>query len=69
MGIQPDCPICRGYGLVCESHPFSPWSTDLPEGCECSPGMACICSPNHDLPPEAKVLLSVSDSSNQRNSP
>lgn len=63
MRIQSNCSICHDYGWVCESHLFSPWNTDLPEGCECSPGMACVCNPNRDLPLNARVLLSVFDSS------
>lgn len=40
------CSICHGVGIVCESHPFSPWDDSIDEGCECSPGMPCLCNRN-----------------------
>lgn len=37
-----ECPICEGWGWVCEDHPDKVWA---PGGCECGAGMPCLCTP------------------------
>jgi len=50
------CEICKGVLWVCESHPDKPWD-DSANGCECGPGMPCICNPSGALPPGAEIIL------------
>jgi hypothetical protein len=40
--MNPNCPICRGIGWVCENHPDKPWAEDI--GCRCGAGMPCKCN-------------------------
>jgi hypothetical protein len=37
--MNPNCPICRGIGWVCENHPEKPWDLEL--GCVCGAGAPC----------------------------
>jgi hypothetical protein len=37
--MNPNCPICRGIGWVCENHPEKPWDSEL--GCVCGAGAPC----------------------------
>lgn len=37
------CDICKDVKLVCESHQDKPWDELISGGCECGPGMPCIC--------------------------
>lgn len=41
--INPNCPICRGLGWVCENHPYLAWTKDR-RGCQCGAGMPCACN-------------------------
>lgn len=36
---SPECPTCRGDGLVCEDHPDRPWRDG--DGCCGAPGQPC----------------------------
>ena len=40
--MNPNCPICRGIGWVCENHPEKPWDPEL--GCVCGAGAPCKCN-------------------------
>lgn len=40
--MNPNCPICRGIGWVCENHPEKPWDLEL--GCVCGAGAPCKCN-------------------------
>jgi hypothetical protein len=53
--MNPNCPICRGIGWVCENHPEKPWDLEL--GCVCGAGAPCKCNetdgvdePMRDIP-------------------
>ena len=39
-----ECPICEGWGWVCENHPDKVWDTSA-GGCECGAGAPCRCTP------------------------
>jgi hypothetical protein len=42
---KPNCEVCFGEGLVCESHPMRPWEAGTPADCACgAPGMPCACT-------------------------
>ena len=41
-GMNPNCPICRGIGWVCENHSEKPWDPEL--GCVCGAGAPCKCN-------------------------
>lgn len=54
------CEICKGVLWVCESHPDSPCDDSEDGGCECGPGMPCVCNPTGALPDSAVVITTVS---------
>ncbi len=39
-----ECPVCEGWGWVCENHPERVWDTSA-GGCECGAGEPCRCTP------------------------
>lgn len=43
LAVGLPCEACRGWGWVCEDHPYAPFSTDpIVPGCPCdAPGMPC----------------------------
>lgn len=42
---RPNCEICFGTALVCESHPMKPWDSGTSFDCDCgAPGMPCACT-------------------------
>lgn len=54
------CEICHGLLWVCEQHPDSPWDDSIDGGCECGPGMPCVCNPTCRYPPDVVVIASSS---------
>ncbi len=50
------CLICEGEGWVCETHPYQAWTA---AGCQCSPGVLCICTKKPKVPDDATVLAST----------
>jgi hypothetical protein len=57
-GMNPNCPICRGIGWVCENHPDRAWDSDL--GCTCGAGEPCKCNqdgePSVDEPDTSQII-------------
>ena len=60
------CDICKGLLWVCESHPLAPWDDSMDGGCECGPGMPCICN-KAGAPPPGSVLVCGRDISLSEN--
>ena len=54
--MNPNCPICKGLGWVCENHPELPWSDET--GCQCGAGMTCQCNrtEGHEEPDVTQLL-------------
>jgi len=69
---DPDCPVCKGVGLVCENHRGLSW----PEDCECGDAVPCpacsIAQPNTpydfvlDRAPDAALRAALKDLSLKR---
>jgi hypothetical protein len=38
---SPECPVCRGEGIVCEDHPATPWNGGDPPCCGRGAGAPC----------------------------
>jgi hypothetical protein len=49
-----ECPICLGFGWVCENHPHSAWSEEF--GCQCGAGVPCKCN-DVEEPDVGEVLI------------
>lgn len=60
--IESKCKTCGGFRWVCEFHPWKPWNTEDPNGCECGAGKPCKCNPSAKMPPGVEVIASVSPS-------
>jgi hypothetical protein len=55
--MDKNCPICLGFGWVCENHPHSAWSYEF--GCQCGAGIPCKCNQEGDegdIPDNSEVI-------------
>ena len=64
--MNPNCPICRGIGWVCENHPEKPWDPEL--GCICGAGAPCKCNATGGVDEPDVIQVIVDDEPKRRHS-
>lgn len=54
--IDPNCPICRGIGFVCENIPTGPGEEF---GCQCGAGEPCACNRSPEISQGTRSVTST----------